>query len=103
MGPLNPSRTSRGSQPEWSMCPWVSTTASIVSGGTAKRSQFRSRRCFSPWNKPQSTSTREPPISSTCREPETMPAAPRKVMLSPAREAFCCAAIDAISSEVIKR
>ena len=61
------------------MWPWVSTTASTDSAGTANRSQFRSRSRFSPWKSPQSNSTRLSSVSIRCRDPDTMPAAPRNV------------------------
>ena len=60
------------------MWAWLSTTASrrrTSSGGSA---QFRARRALSPWKRPQSRSTRAPSVSRRCREPVTVPAAPRK-------------------------
>ncbi|PTN43686.1 hypothetical protein DAI43_33230, partial [Achromobacter xylosoxidans] len=47
-------------------------------GGTWNGAQLRSRKVFTPWNRPQSSRIRRPSISSRWREPVTVPAAPRK-------------------------
>ncbi|CFN80091.1 Uncharacterised protein [Bordetella pertussis] len=41
-----------------------------------------SRRFFSPWNRPQSTSRRVSPWRSRCLDPVTVPAPPRQVSVS---------------------
>jgi hypothetical protein len=78
IGPRNPSRTSRGSQPEWSMWAWVRRTASTSDGANPGDSQFRSRSSFAPWKSPQSTRIRVPATSRRKRDPVTVPAAPWK-------------------------
>ena len=80
MGPEKPSFTSRGSRPLWSMCAWLSTTASTAIGSNPKCRFFASLSFPSPWNMPQSSSTRRPFTSSRCLLPVTMRAAPWKVM-----------------------
>ena len=57
----------------------VNTTASIDAGSTGKGRQFISRSRLTPWNNPQSTSTRAPAASTTNREPVTVSAAPQNV------------------------
>src|SRR5437868_15389128 len=55
-------------------------TASISLGGIGKGCQLRSRHCFKPWNRPQSTSTWRSPVLTRCLDPVTVPAAPRNWM-----------------------
>src|SRR5690606_9128799 len=78
-GPRKASRTSTGSQPEWSRCACVSNAASIDAGATGNGDQLRWRSFLKPWNSPQSTSSFDSPLSSRKREPVTVSAAPRKV------------------------
>jgi hypothetical protein len=68
-----------GRYPTWSRCAWVSTTASIDPGGSGKSSQLRRRNSLSPWNSPQSNSTRRPLCVSRYFDPVTVRAAPRNV------------------------
>ena len=53
--------------------------AALYTELSQKFSQFRSRSSFSPWNRPQSKSTRTPLCSSRYLEPVTVRAAPRNV------------------------
>ena len=50
-----------------------------LSGGIGNCAQLRNRRSLSPWNRPQSTSTRVPPCSSRYFDPVTVRAAPINV------------------------
>ena len=102
MRPEKPLRTSSGTYPAWSRCAWVSTTAATEAGGTGSGAQLRSRHAFSPWNSPQSTSTRACPEASRYFEPVTVPAAPRKVsaIAIACRRAACVGATDATLVQV---
>src|SRR5437762_2979512 len=60
------------------MCACVSTTASIELAGTGSDDQLRSRSCFRPWNRPQSTSSRRPSCSTRYFDPVTVPVPPTK-------------------------
>src|SRR5262245_59427408 len=66
----------------WSRWVWVSTIASTFATGNSGWFQLRWRSALSPWNIPESTSTRRPPASSRYWEPVTVRAAPRKVSLA---------------------
>ena len=72
-----PSLTSMGSAPEWSMCACESTTASIARGSnpSARFAANESRR--RPWTSPQSSRIELWVVETTCREPVTVPAAPK--------------------------
>ena len=50
----------------------------MVAGSTGKGCQLRSRSAFSPWNWPQSTSTRRSPTVRRYFDPVTVSVAPRK-------------------------
>src|SRR5205809_68590 len=53
----------------------------MLAGSTGNRAQFASRSSRSPWNKPQSISSRCDPFSKRYFDPVTVPAAPRKLNL----------------------
>src|SRR5262245_31296308 len=69
----------------WSRWVWVSTIASTAATGNSGAVQLRRRSALSPWNRPESTSTRRPPASTRYCEPVTVRAAPRKVSRGMAR------------------
>ena len=65
MLPRNPSFTSLGILPLWSMWAWVRNSVSMALGSNPHSPQFRLSICRPPWNIPQSTSTFLPPGLST--------------------------------------
>jgi hypothetical protein len=64
------------SRPQWSMCAWVTITASSeaksISGGIA----LRASSAGEPWNMPKSTRMRAFAVRSSVQLPVTSPAAP---------------------------
>src|ERR1044071_1641286 len=64
------------------MCACVINTAFRERGSKGGSCQLRSRSSFKPWNRPQSTSTRDLPVSSKYFEPVTVPTPPQNEMLA---------------------
>jgi len=83
MRPRNPSLTSLGIRPLWSMWAWVRNRASIWAGSKSHGRQLRCSIFLPPWNIPQSTRNFAPAVVSTRKlAPVTVPADPRQVTLT---------------------
>src|SRR5512135_3631636 len=82
MGPWKPCLTRRGRRPMWSRCVCVTTMPAMAAGSNGGSAQLRSRRAFSPWYMPESTSARRPAASTRYCDPVTVFAAPRKLILA---------------------
>jgi hypothetical protein len=76
IGGRTPQRASSGSRPLWSMCAWLSTTASSERGSKPGRRRLPFSAAGPPWNIPKSSSTRARAVTSRCALPVTPPAAP---------------------------
>src|ERR1700754_578863 len=64
------------------MCACVIRTALSERGSNGGSCQLRSRSSFKPWNSPQSTSTRDLPVSTRYFDPVTVPTPPQNEMLA---------------------
>src|SRR5688572_27134242 len=64
------------------MCACVISTAFSERGSKGGACQLRSRSSLKPWNRPQSTNTRESPDSTRYFDPVTVPTPPQNEMLA---------------------
>ena len=72
IGPSNPSATSLGSRPLWSIWACVRVTAAMRRGSKANGPVLSDSSEREPWNSPQSTSIDRPPWANSMHEPVTV-------------------------------